>query len=366
MKKILLAVIATIISLGASAQTNFRELTFQQACDAAKAENKLVFIDFKTVWCGPCKAMARDVFPTTSVGNFMNERFVSIMVDAEKGEGKDMAKTYKVTAYPTFVIVNPDKKEVARTVGMKDAGAFVAELERILDPDATPEKLKARYESGERSADLIKKYAAVLKDEASNDRRNYQKRIDEVSQMVQEYYAGLTDAQKLNPENMFVYTGYTPNTRSASAKFMTNNLNKFSKEQQNELMDVIKKLYRADEYALLSGKGTTDPGAVASFMNDVNRLGLNKDGKYNDSKKLMEAYNLSDDQYIQVCKDMFTKVGQTQQAGIMAGIVSKFKNADEATKKKASRVIRDNLPDMDIQMLYTAVMELGELEGKGH
>lgn len=366
MKKILLAVIATVISLGASAQTNFRELTFQQACDAAKAENKLVFIDFKTVWCGPCKLMAKETFPTKSVGDYMNKRFVSIMVDAEKGEGKDMAKTYEVHAYPTFVIVTPDKKEVARTVGMKDAGAFIAELERILDPNATPEKLKARYESGERTADLIKKYASVLKDEASNDRKNYQKRISEISQMVQDYYAGLTDAQKLNPENMFVYSGYTPNTRSASAKFMTNNLNKFSQEQQEELMSIIKRLYQTDEYQLIAGNGTTEKDAVASFKNDVNRLGLNKDGRYDKSLQLMEAYNGDGENYMQLCKSLFPQMDRNQQAGLMAGLANKFKDADEATKKKASRIIRENLPDMDVQMLYTAIMELGELEGKGH
>jgi thiol-disulfide isomerase/thioredoxin len=177
-----------VTALTVTAQTNFREMSLDQAVAAAKAEQKLVFVDVITSWCGPCKMMARDVFPQKGLGDFMNAKFVCIKIDAEKGEGPAVAKTYGVEAYPTFLLLDTEKKLVGKSVGMKEAEDFKAEMERLLNPAATPERLKARYEAGERSADLIKTYAVVLKEEAANGgRREYAQKIEGIKKMVLDY-----------------------------------------------------------------------------------------------------------------------------------------------------------------------------------
>ena len=38
----------------------------------AKEQNQLIFMDCYTVWCGPCKGLAQDVFPQKQVGDFFN------------------------------------------------------------------------------------------------------------------------------------------------------------------------------------------------------------------------------------------------------------------------------------------------------
>ena len=63
----------------------------QDALDKAKQENKMVFLDCYTSWCGPCKMMSTKIFPTQEVGDFMNPKFVSIKIDMEKGEGPEIA-----------------------------------------------------------------------------------------------------------------------------------------------------------------------------------------------------------------------------------------------------------------------------------
>ena len=52
------------VALAGFAQgVEFRDISFAGALKAAKAENKTVFMDCYTSWCGPCKNMADKVFP---------------------------------------------------------------------------------------------------------------------------------------------------------------------------------------------------------------------------------------------------------------------------------------------------------------
>lgn len=365
MKRILLLLL-TGITLTAQGQTRFRELSFKEAIETAKAEQKLVFIDMMTTWCGPCKVMARDVFPQKKVGDYMNSHFVCMKIDAEKGEGIEIAKTYQVTAYPTFLILDTNKRLVAQSVGMKQADDFIAELERLVNPDATPEKMKARYESGDRTPKLVKDYAAFLKNEARKDRRNGEKKMEEVAQLVKDYFTGLTDAQKLDPENMFIYAGYVNSTEDTAAKFMTQNVKKFPETSRGEINTIINKLYQREEYALLSHEKETTKPMIDTFKKELKQLNLNADGHYDNSMKLIEAYNGDGQKYMQLCREVFKSLNQTQQSGLMDSLSRKFANADDDTKKEAARVIREQLADMDANMLMSGVMAIMRLEIRGH
>ena len=101
--------IAVILPLSSFAQgVDFKELTMQEALALAGKEKKMIFIDFYTTWCGPCKMMSSEVFTQEQVGTYFNRVFVNMKVDAEKGEGVELAKKYQVRAYPTFVVLRAD------------------------------------------------------------------------------------------------------------------------------------------------------------------------------------------------------------------------------------------------------------------
>ena len=57
----------------------------------------------------------------------MNAKF-----DAERGEGIDIARKYRVEGYPTFLILNAEGKEVGRIVGGDDAAAFIKKVDGVL------------------------------------------------------------------------------------------------------------------------------------------------------------------------------------------------------------------------------------------
>lgn len=91
---------------------------------AGKA-NKYAFVDVYATWCGPCKYMTSQVFPQAAAGDYFNKTFVNAKYDAEKGEGVTVAKTYRVTAYPTFLILNSKGEEVGRLPWRgQDTGRF--------------------------------------------------------------------------------------------------------------------------------------------------------------------------------------------------------------------------------------------------
>lgn len=95
----------TLATGAVTAQTNFRSIDFNEALKQSQAENKLVFIDFYTDWCGPCRKMSKEVFPQKQVGDYFNAQFVCIKLNAEK-EGKELAQKFEVKAYPTFIIAD--------------------------------------------------------------------------------------------------------------------------------------------------------------------------------------------------------------------------------------------------------------------
>ncbi len=86
-----------------------------------------MFVDFFTTWCGPCKMMSNKVFPQKEVGDFMNAKFIPLKLDAEK-EGAALAKQYGVKAYPTYVVMDGDGKEVAKFSGYMDGPKFIEKV----------------------------------------------------------------------------------------------------------------------------------------------------------------------------------------------------------------------------------------------
>lgn len=109
----------------------FQHLSLNDALAKAKAEGKQVFIDCFTEWCGPCKMLARDVFPRPEVGKVFNERFVNIKLDMEKGEGPDVAKRYGVKAYPTLLVLNADGNVDGTLVGALPMEKLLDEVAKI-------------------------------------------------------------------------------------------------------------------------------------------------------------------------------------------------------------------------------------------
>ena len=152
-----------ILSTGLEAQRiNFEKGSWSEALAKAKKEDKIVFVDCYTTWCGPCKWMDKNVFTDGAVAEFYNEHFVNVKLDMERGEGLDIATIYDVRAYPTLLFINGEGEIVHQGLGALPVENFLALGADAIDPNRQLFTLERKYESGDYDDKDLKNFAAAL------------------------------------------------------------------------------------------------------------------------------------------------------------------------------------------------------------
>lgn len=107
----------------------------------------------------PCLNMALTVFPLPEVGEVYNKNFVCLKIDAEKGQGRELARKYGVQSYPSYIFVNPKTQELLhRSGGNKPAASFIADAQGALNPKLSSLYLAEKYKSGKYDADFLMDY----------------------------------------------------------------------------------------------------------------------------------------------------------------------------------------------------------------
>ena len=127
MKRQSIIISALLISiLGFSQGIKFEQGTWKEVLEKARQTNKPIFLNVYKSWSVPCKKMNNEVFPLAEVGNVYNANFICYQLDAEKGEGMEIAKKYNIDMYPTYLFINKDEKSFFNSAGTKDTKDFIA------------------------------------------------------------------------------------------------------------------------------------------------------------------------------------------------------------------------------------------------
>ncbi|MCS6934848.1 MAG: thioredoxin domain-containing protein [Chitinophagales bacterium] len=187
--------------------------TFAQLLAEAKRQNKLVFIDCYTVWCGPCKRLAAMVFPDSAVGAFFNSHFINAKFDMERGEGIEIANRYGIRAYPTLLWLDGDGNVVHKLVGGTDAAGLIAQGQKAIDP--TPGILtgyRKRYNDGDRNPDFLCDFLNTL----HNANENYE-------QYFKEYLDKLTAKELSDKKHTQTIFNLTKDVRSPGIAYISKN-----------------------------------------------------------------------------------------------------------------------------------------------
>lgn len=135
--------------------------SFEDALVLTAEENKMVFVDVWTTWCGPCIVMQETVFPLPEVGEYFNARFISYKLDAENEDqnGPEISTQYEIELLPTYLILDSEGIEVSRATGSVAPNQFIAMVDRMLgEANSKFAEMRARYIAGERSTEFIQQY----------------------------------------------------------------------------------------------------------------------------------------------------------------------------------------------------------------
>ena len=214
---------------------------WKEIIEQAKQEDKLIFVDAYTSWCGPCKSMSANVFPDKKVGEFFNAQFINAKIDMEKGEGPKLAQQYKVRAYPTFLFVDGDGKVVHQSLGYHDVDQLLDLGGIAANPMMRLSSLDAMYAAGDRSSDFLYNYTMAKA-----------KAMDGSHQPVAEQYLETQSNWKSEKNMEFIYRFMTDTHSKMFDFFVKNKADFIEKFGEPAVSGRIRGLVEA---ALFEGEG---------------------------------------------------------------------------------------------------------------
>ena len=262
--------------------------TWQQALEQARKENKLIFMDCYTSWCGPCKMLAKEVFTDPEVAAFFNEKFVNVKVDMEKGEGMELKEQYKVSAYPTLNFIDGNGGLQHCVVGGMPADALIAQAKLALEGKGLI-ALQTLYVQGNRESQFIEDYLTAL------DMGN---QAAEAEKVALDYLGKIVRAQLKEKANWDMFNKYSNDVDSDIFRYVYDNRNEFAGLfGEKEVKAKIRKVWTLGANRYVTGEGEEVVYDQKGFKKYVKRLSkADVDGKTDiiENARMTNAEKLGD------------------------------------------------------------------------
>lgn len=278
-----------------------------EAIILAKKENKLIFIDFYTSWCAPCKMMSNEVFPQKEVGDYFNTNFISVKIQCDdKGIGAELGKKFTVSAYPTLMFLDSGQHVIHSTAGGLYAKQLIELAKIASDPNSNQLKLVKEWEAGNRTHDFAKKYFFTLM-------QSY--RVEKANNDFEKYFESLSDSEKASKNTFELMQILNVAPFTPSFEYMELNKKNYERTIGKTTLDsIIAKTYLWYFKRLQS---------IGLSNNDLKEFDLKmqrfKSKKYSFYKEYAQFYNVFDsrdangkeniERYIERGNDFLTEYG---------------------------------------------------------
>ncbi|MCK0132651.1 thioredoxin domain-containing protein [Flavobacteriaceae bacterium F08102] len=265
------------LSLTSNAQGIDFMHNLDKALEKAKAEDKLVFIDFYTSWCGPCKVLDKEVFSLTKAGDYFNRNFINCKVQCDdEGIGVEIGKKYKVTAYPTLMFLNKHGEMVHSGVGSMSLERLIELAETAKNPEQNLLSFTKQWDAGDRDKAFVLTYFKELKKLFRND-----KAIADFDT----YFNSLAEDEKISKFTFNLATLIKIAPFSTIFNYLEDHASEYYKVvDQKEFDDFIAKSY------LWSIKGIVNSGTLDEYEKAMKQFKAKKYSYYDEYEMFYSAF----------------------------------------------------------------------------
>jgi thiol-disulfide isomerase/thioredoxin len=227
-----------VTGFGQNRSITFIDKTFDELLSMAKSQDKMVFLDAYTSWCGPCKWMAANMFTNDSVADYYNKTFICAHFDMEKGQGIELAKAFQVRAYPTLLFINSSGEMVHMRVGAPQKVQDYLDMGSVaLTPGEGFGAYMKKFREGDRDPQFMIKYLDRL-----------QGAYLPVNEPLNQYFATQKESDLLSKPNWDIIFLYVTDIDSKEFGYLLRHQKEYEKLYTRE--QVNKKIFSVYSQAL--------------------------------------------------------------------------------------------------------------------
>ena len=312
MKKAKILTLAAIMVAGVSTFAQSRSMNFDttktwaEIKARAKKENKLIFMDAYTSWCGPCKWMAKNIFTNDTVADFYNQNFICSAYDMEKGEGKDLAKKYEVQCYPNLLYIDGDGNLVHRKAGGMQSQDFIQLGKDAQDPQKQFANLKKQYDNNNREPKFLLTYLDKMSGTCLK-----------TDTVLAEYFKTQKESDLTSLQNWRVIYQYTRDVDSREFNYLSKHIDEYAQVTTvDSVSDKIFSTYLNKCYHLIYAKNPND-SLYTAYKTKIKNSGF-KRGEEIITKGDMAYYGMKKDwnNYAQTAVRYFDNYGKEDYQGM--------------------------------------------------
>jgi thiol:disulfide interchange protein len=98
----------------------FENDNYDKVLAASKAQNKPIFMDVYTEWCGWCKKLDNETYRDPNVISYINKNFIPLKIDAEFHQGPAIKAKYGINSYPRIIFLDSTGKALETIMGYRN------------------------------------------------------------------------------------------------------------------------------------------------------------------------------------------------------------------------------------------------------